>query len=99
MAKEIPSNLYWLSTTKGLKEHVGHRVEVTGTFSPSRDAGKTGKITTKADAATGQETIEVENGAKSAKASTSADSSVAGTTGLKTEVTKPYRSLRCRNSR
>jgi hypothetical protein len=61
------SNLYWLSTTKGLKEQIGHRIEVTGTFSPSRDVGKTGTIKTKLDPATGHETIEIENGAKKAE--------------------------------
>jgi hypothetical protein len=91
------SNLYWLSTTKGLKEQIGHRIEVTGTFSPSRDVGKTGTIKTKLDPATGHETIEIENGAKKAEASTTADPSVAGTTGVKTEVTKPYRRLQVQN--
>ena len=62
--KMSPSpNIYWLSTTKGLKEQIGHRVEVSGTFSPSRDEGKTGKIKIKDDPKTGEETIKVENGA------------------------------------
>jgi len=91
------SSIYWLSTTKGLKEQVGHKVEVTGTFSPSRDQGKTGKIKIKSDPATGQETIKVENGAKKAEVST--DTGVIGTTGVKTEITKPYRRLEVKSLR
>ena len=62
------SSVYWLSSTKGLKSHVGHRVEVTGTFSPSRDEGKTAKVKVKEDPKTGEETIKIENGAKKAEA-------------------------------
>ena len=89
------TSIYWLSTTKGLKDHVGHTVEVTGTFSPSRDEGKTGTIEITADTATGEQTITVENGAKQAEATTSAP--VVGTTGVKTEITKPYRRLEVQN--
>ena len=87
-----PTNsIYWLSTTKGLKAQVGHKVEVNGTFSPSRDEGKTGKVKVESDPATGEQTVKVENGAKKAEATT-------GTTGIstttvKTEITKPYRRL------
>jgi len=91
------SSIYWLSTSKGLKEKVGQTVEVTGTFSPSRDEGKTGKITTTSDPATGQQTIEVENGIKNAEVITG--TAVTGTTGVKTEVTKPYRRLEVKNLR
>ena len=85
------SAIYWLSTTKGLKEQVGHKVQVNGTYSPSRDEGKTGKIEIKENSATGEETITVENGAK--KAETITPTEVAGTTGVKTEITRPYRRL------
>ena len=85
------TSIYWLSTTKGLKEQVGHQVEVRGTYSPSRDEGKTGKIKIESDPASGQETITVENGAK--KAETITPTEVAGTTGVKTEITRPYRRL------
>ena len=37
--------VYWLSSTKGLKEHVGQKVEVRGTYSLDRDFGKTAKLT------------------------------------------------------
>jgi hypothetical protein len=91
------SSIYWLSTTKGLKEQVGHNVEVTGTFSPSRDAGKTGTIKTASDGATGMETIKVENGAKKAEATT--NTGVVGTSGVKTEISKPYRRLQVQKLR
>jgi hypothetical protein len=88
------SSVYWLSSTKGLKQQVGHKVEVTGTFSPSRDEGKTAKVKVETDSATGHETIKVENGAKRAEATTG---DTAGTTGVKTEITKPYRRLEVRH--
>jgi hypothetical protein len=84
-------SIYWLSTTKGLKEQVGHEVEVRGTFSPSRDEGKTGKIKIESDPASGQETIKIENGAKKAEATV--DTGAVGTSGVKTEIEKPYRRL------
>ena len=91
------ATMYWLSTTRGLKEQVGHTVEVTGTFSPSRDQGKTGKIKITSDAATGQETIKVENGAK--KAERTGEPGAVGTSGVKTEITKPYRRLQVKTLR
>lgn len=96
------SSIYWLSTTKGLKQQVGHEVEVIGTFSPSRDEGKTGRITIKPDPATGQETIQVANGAKTAEATTTdaaGPTGIVGTSGETTEITKPYRRLRVQKIR
>jgi len=103
------ASIYWLSTAKGLKEKVGQMVEVTGTFSPSRDEGKTGKITTTSDPATGRERIEVENGAKKAEATTSTGvagttgvsgaTDVSGTTGVRMEIRKPYRRLEVKDLR
>ena len=86
------TNIYWLSTTKGLKEQVGHKVEVIGTYSPSRDEGKTGKIKIKSDAA-GVETVTVENGAKSAETKVVTEDAITGTSGVKTEIKRPYRRL------
>jgi hypothetical protein len=83
--------IYWLSSTKGLKEHVGHIVEVSGSFSPARDAGKTGKIKIETDAVTGDAKVAVENGIKKAEMTTRRD--VVGTAGVKTEIVKPYRRL------
>ncbi len=86
------SVVYWLSTTDGLKEHVGHKIEVSGTYSPSRDAGKTAKIKIETDANDGETTIAVENGMKNAEIE---EPGVAGTSGVKSETTieKPYRRL------
>jgi hypothetical protein len=86
-------SIYWLSTTKGLKEQVGHEVEVKGTFSPSRDEGKTGKIKIDADPASGQETIKIENGAKRAETTVATADAAVSTAGVKTEIKKPYRRL------
>ena len=83
--------IYWLSTAKGLKAQVGHKVEVNGTFSPSRDEGKTGKMTVESDPASGEQTVKVENGAKKAEATVGTSGSSA--TSVKTEITKPYRRL------
>jgi hypothetical protein len=87
------TSIYWLSTTKGLKEQVGHEVEVRGTFSPSRDEGKTGKIKIESDPASGTETIKIENGAKRAETTVDTGDGVAATSGVKTEIKKPYRRL------
>ena len=83
--------IYWLSTAKGLKAQVGHKVEVNGTFSPLRDEGKTGKMTVESDSASGEQTVKVENGAKKAEATVGTSGSSA--TSVKTEITKPYRRL------
>ena len=94
--KMVPTDsIYWLSTTKGLKQQVGRKVEVVGTYSPSRDVGKTGTIKITADAS-GQESIALENGAKTAEATTtdaSGVTGVVGTSGTTTEITQPYRRL------
>src|SRR3954463_2713119 len=49
--------VYWLSSTKGIREHVGHKVEVRGTYSLDRDFGKTAKLKVKTDAERGKETV------------------------------------------
>lgn len=86
----VPSStVYWLSTTKGLREHVGHKVQVTGTYSPSRDMGKTAKVKIETDRASDSK-IAVENGMKRAEAK---DVRAVGTSGVKTEIEKPYRRL------
>lgn len=83
--------LYWLSTTKGLNDHAGHRIEVSGTYSPSRDAGKTAKVKLESDPATDTATGAVENGMK--KAEVTQEFRAVGTSGIKAEVKKPYRRL------
>jgi hypothetical protein len=83
------STVYWLSTTKGLKDHVGHKVQVTGTYSPSRDVGKTAKVKIETDD-NGEAKIAVENGMKKAETK---ELGAVGTSGMKTEIEKPYRRL------
>jgi hypothetical protein len=84
--------IYWLSTTKGLIDHIGHQVAVAGTYSPTRDAGKTGKVKIESDSKTGEVVgLKVENGMKSAEAKN--EVRAVGTSGVITEVEKPYRRL------
>jgi hypothetical protein len=81
----VPSVIYWLSSTKGLKDHVGHRVEVTGTVSQQFDQGKV-----KIDANAG--TVEVSSGLKKAEAKTDTPVGTSGTL-TKIEVQKPTQTL------
>lgn len=82
-----PQAIYWLTSTRELTGHVGEQVEVKGTYSPARDAGKTGKVILEENAVTGDAKISVEN--NGAKAETKLPDVPVGTSGLKTEVTKP----------
>src|ERR1700730_2717381 len=58
-AQNPAEDIYWLTSTKGLRGHVGHKVQVTGLVSAEDDAGKTGKIKVQT-AANGDEKIAVE---------------------------------------
>jgi hypothetical protein len=87
----IPAVIYWLSTTKGLKEQVGHRVEVSGTVSQRVDQGKV-KIDPKAG------TVEVSSGLKKAEAKTETPVGTSGTVD-KVEVKKPTQTLHVRTLR
>ena len=90
--------VYWLSTTKGVREHVGQKVEVRGTYSLDRDFGKTAKLKIRSDLATGRESILLENGAK--KAETRDELRAVGTSGVVArEVKRPYRRLEVKNVR
>jgi hypothetical protein len=81
--------VYWLSSTKGLKAHVGHKVQVRGTY--SLDFGKTAKVKVKTDPAKGEQTISLENGVKETEIKQLRG---VGTTGvLPSEVKRPYRRL------
>jgi hypothetical protein len=80
--------VYWLSSTRQLKSHIGHKVEVRGTYSLDREFGKTARLTAKTDSATGQQKIGRDNGAKKDELR------AVGTTGVfPTEVKWPYRRL------
>jgi opacity protein-like surface antigen len=84
--------VYWLSSTKGLKDNVGNKVEVRGTYSLDRDYGKTAKLKVKTDNATGEQTVSLENGAK--KTEIKEEVRPVGTSGVvASEVKRPYRRL------
>lgn len=88
--------LYWLTSTKGLKERVGRRIEVTGTVSTP---GDTGKVKVETDPANSPDTkIEVKAGLKTAEAKIE---SAVGTTGVKekTEIQKSVRELHVQSIR
>ncbi len=82
----------WLSSTRGLKDHVGQIVEVRGTYSLDRDFRKTATLKVKTDAAKRAQNIALENGAKTA--GVKGELRAVGTTGvLPSEVKRPYRRL------
>jgi len=70
---------------------VNKKVEVRGSYSLDRDAGKTGTIKVETDAATGDGRVVLENGAKKAEARVPLRP--VGTSGVVMEFTKPYRRL------
>jgi hypothetical protein len=84
------TNVYWLSSDKALKKLVGQQVEVTGTYSLARDAGKTGTVKMKPASSGAEEKVTVERGEKKAEAK--APVSVVGTAGS-TKINGPYRRL------
>ncbi|HEY6213961.1 MAG TPA: hypothetical protein VIW45_16820 [Vicinamibacterales bacterium] len=90
--KKTPATaVYWLDSTKEVRDHTGQRVEIVGSYSPSRDAGKTAKVKVETDRDGGTK-IAVENGAKKAEAAEPLALPV-GTSGTKTEEKRPYRRL------
>jgi len=91
--KAVPAGIvYWLSSAKALKGHVGEKVEVHGTYSVDRDYGKTATLKIKPEPAKGEETVELENGAK--KVESKEELRPVGTSGvLPTEEKRPYRRL------
>ncbi len=91
--KAVPSGpVYWLASTKEVKDHVGERVEIRGTYSVDRDYGKTATLKVKTDPEKGEEKIILENGAK--KAELKEELKAVGTSGtIDTEIKRPYRRL------
>ena len=84
--------VYKLSSTRGLKAHIGHKVEVRGTYSLARDFDKTSKFQVKTYSTQTPRTIAFENRAK--KAQIKDELRPVGTTGvMPTEVKGPYRRL------
>jgi hypothetical protein len=85
--------IYWLSSTRGLKDHVGHTVEVTGPVV----SVSTGEVEVKTDPSkTPDTTIEVKARGKEAKA-TDADASL--DTKTKEERTLPVHRIKVRSVR
>jgi hypothetical protein len=94
-AQNPAEDIYWLTSTKGLRGHVGHKVQVTGLVSAEDDAGKTGKVKVQS-AANGDEKIAVETPTNKAEAKIDAP---AGTSGVKSksEISLPVRTLHVRS--
>ena len=87
---KAPSVIYWLSTTKGLHDHLGEMVQVAGTVRPDDDKGRMGKVKAQVDGTTGETKIAVETGMKKAEV-VNPDLPV-GTTGsvvTKVEIERP----------
>jgi len=83
---------YWLSSTKGLAQHIGHKLQVDGSYSPDRDAGKTAKVKVETDQQTGELRVKLENGAKKVEGKTPTPVGTAGTV-VKAQIERPYRRL------
>jgi hypothetical protein len=83
--------VYWLSSTAGLRGHIGHKVEVRGTYSLARVVGGAAPKIKSGDVA-GRRTIALENG--ETNSATTPTRHAAGTTDVfPTEVKAPYRRL------
>ena len=88
--------VYWLSSTRGLKNHVGHKVEVRGTYSLDRDFGKSATVKFRSEAATGAQRVALMQGAR--RKEVKGELRAVGTTGvMPTEVKGPYRKLEVRS--
>ena len=91
--RPVPAGaVYWLSSTRQLKDHVGKRVEVRGAYSLDGDFGKTATSTAKTGGAKGEQTTAPKNGAN--RAAPKEELRAVGTTGVPPrEVKRPYRRL------
>ena len=87
--------IYWLSSTRGLKDHVGHTIEVTGPVV----AVSAGEVEVKTDPAKSPDTtIEVKARGKEAKAKT--DEAASGSdTRTREERTMPVHRIKVRSVR
>ena len=94
-AQTPAKDIYWLTSTKGLHEQVGHKVQVTGLVSADDDAGKTGKIKVQT-AKNGDEKIAVETADKKAEIKVEAPPTTSGEKS-KSEVRRPVRTLHVRS--
>jgi hypothetical protein len=82
---------YWLSSTKGLSKHVGHKLQVDGSYSPDRDAGKTARVRVETDQQTGELKVKLEDGGKKVEGTAPTPVGTAGV--VKAEFERPYRRL------
>ena len=88
--------IYWLSSTRGLKDHVGHTIEVTGPVV----AVSTGEVEVKTDPAKSPDTtIEVKARGKEAKARTNDEAAIGSDTRTKEERTLPVHRIKVRSLR
>ena len=88
--------IYWLSTTRGLKDHVGQTVEVTGPVV----AVSEGELEVKTDPAKSPDTtIQVKARGKEAKARTEEDAAIGSDTKTKEERTLPVHRIKVRSVR
>ncbi|HEY2942898.1 MAG TPA: hypothetical protein VGN09_10755 [Vicinamibacteria bacterium] len=86
--------IYWLSTTRGLKDHVGHTIEVTGPVV----AVSEGELEVKTDPAKSPDTtIQVKARGKEAKAKTTDETGAEGR--IKEEKTMPVHRIKVRSVR
>jgi len=88
-------DIYWLTSNKGLREQVGHQVQVTGLVSADDDAGKTGKIKVQT-AKNGDEKIAVETPGNKAEIEVDSPAGASGQTS-KSEIERPVRTLHVRS--
>jgi hypothetical protein len=95
-AGRAPDVIYWLSSTRGLKDHVGHTIEVTGPVV----SVSAGEVEVKTDPSKSQDTtIQIKARGKEAKARTDAD--VAPDPDIKTKEQKamPVHRIKVRSVR
>lgn len=88
--------IYWLSTTRGLKDHVGQTVEVTGPVVAISE----GELEVKTNPAKSPDTtIQVKARGKEAKARTEDETNVGSDTRTKEERTMPVHRIKVRSVR
>jgi len=106
LTESVPDNggrplaaIYWLNTTKGLHDQIGHTIEVTGTVNAKGDRAQKGKVKAQADGITGQTKLAVETGLKKAEV-VNTDIPV-GTSGTvtKVEIERPVYTLHVKSMR
>ena len=90
---KAPTVIYWLSTTKGLHDQLGHMVQVTGTIKPDDDKGRMGKVKAESNGTTGETKLAVETGMRKAEVVNPLAVGTTGTIESKVEVERPVLTL------